>query len=492
MVCLLAMGSACSMPGGSSASAETPAARFLVAYNANGGSGSVPIDTGRYQAGSPVTVLGNTGGLASTGRVFAGWNTLANGSGTSYAAGAAFTMGAADVTLYALWTVPAYRVIYRENGGSGSAPIDPGEYPQGAIVTVLGNTTNMVKSGNAFAGWNTMADGTGATSAAGDTMAIATHDITLHAVWVPAGLTFSSSASAIRITGYTTAPNGALTIPGGVTAVGDNAFLNALALTSISLPSSITSIGQHAFDHCSALASIIIPAAVTTIADHAFSSCSALASVTIPDGVTSIGAGAFEGCTHLVSITLPAGVTSIGAAAFNNCSNLAGITLPPAVTTIPDYLFGSCGKLQTVTLPASLTSVGLQAFAYCTVLTSLALPAGVTSIAGYAFEYCTTLTSINIPDGVTGIGTNTFQDCSALASITIPASVTSIGNCAFQHCTSLLSVTVLATTPPTVFPGSNPFLLCPPGLQIRVPAACVSAYKSAPGWNAFASQIVGF
>jgi hypothetical protein len=81
---------------------------------------------------------------------------------------------------------------------------------------------------------------------------------------------------------------------------------------------------------------------------------------------------------------------------------------------------------------------------------------------------------------------------STLTSITIPASVTSLGNYAFLRCISLISVTVLATVPPTVFAGANPFLACPTGLQIHVPAASVSAYKSATGWSAFASQIVGF
>ena len=37
--------------------------------------------------GATVTVLGNTGSLVKTGYTFTGWNTAANGSGTSYTAG---------------------------------------------------------------------------------------------------------------------------------------------------------------------------------------------------------------------------------------------------------------------------------------------------------------------------------------------------------------------------------------------------------------------
>jgi len=78
---------------------------YSVSYNANGAtSGTVPVDSNNYAAGATVTVLGNTGGLAKTGYTFAGWNTKADGTGTSYAAGSIFTMGSANVTLYARWT----------------------------------------------------------------------------------------------------------------------------------------------------------------------------------------------------------------------------------------------------------------------------------------------------------------------------------------------------------------------------------------------------
>jgi uncharacterized repeat protein (TIGR02543 family) len=76
-----------------------------VTYDGNGNTGgTVPVDPNSpYVSGATVTVLGNTGNLARTGYVFAGWNTAANGSGTSYAVGSHFTMPAANVILYAQW-----------------------------------------------------------------------------------------------------------------------------------------------------------------------------------------------------------------------------------------------------------------------------------------------------------------------------------------------------------------------------------------------------
>ena len=76
-----------------------------VTYNANltGTTGSVP-GTSSYPTGATVTVVGNTGSLAKTGYTFAGWNTAADGSGTTYQSGNTFTMPSSAVTLYALWT----------------------------------------------------------------------------------------------------------------------------------------------------------------------------------------------------------------------------------------------------------------------------------------------------------------------------------------------------------------------------------------------------
>jgi uncharacterized repeat protein (TIGR02543 family) len=82
-----------------------PLGPFFVAYNANGAEGgNVPTDATGYQQGNIVAVLGNSGNLVKTGFRFAGWNTQADGNGTTYIQGQAFSMGSADVTLYASWT----------------------------------------------------------------------------------------------------------------------------------------------------------------------------------------------------------------------------------------------------------------------------------------------------------------------------------------------------------------------------------------------------
>ncbi len=153
---------------------------YTVTYNGNGATGgSVPVDPNNYLNGQSVTVSGNTGLLVNTGYVFSGWNTAADGSGTAYTGGQQFTMGPANVTLYAQWTV-VYTVTYNGNGATGgSVPVDPNNYQQGQTVTVLGNTGNLTQTGYVFSGWNTAANGSGTTYTAGQTFTGGGADVTL-------------------------------------------------------------------------------------------------------------------------------------------------------------------------------------------------------------------------------------------------------------------------------------------------------------------------
>lgn len=89
----------------------TPPSSYTVTYDGNTNtSGNAPIDVSSpYVAGSTVTILGNSGSpvFAKSGYDFDGWNTAADGLGTSYSQGNTFTINA-DTILYAKWSlVPA-------------------------------------------------------------------------------------------------------------------------------------------------------------------------------------------------------------------------------------------------------------------------------------------------------------------------------------------------------------------------------------------------
>ena len=113
-----------------------------------------------------------------------------------------------------------------------------------------------------------------------------------------------------------------VTIPDGVTSIGNYAFYSYAGLKSITIPDSVTSIGRDAFCYCEKLTSATIGNSVTSIGFGAFGDCSGLKSITIPDSVTSIENWAFSGCTSLKSITIPDSVINIGECAFLECKNL--------------------------------------------------------------------------------------------------------------------------------------------------------------------------
>ena len=166
--------------------------RYTLTYNGNGESaGTVPIDANSYGTGATVTVLGNTGSLSRSGFEFIGWNTSADGSGTSYSPGQTFTIRNADVVLFAKWEVKTYTIIYHDNGASsGMVPTDSNEHEEGAAVTVMSNAGDLMNIDGTttayyFDGWNTMTDGSGTTYAPGDTFTIGTSDASLYAIWTP-------------------------------------------------------------------------------------------------------------------------------------------------------------------------------------------------------------------------------------------------------------------------------------------------------------------
>ena len=155
-------------------------------------------------------------------------------------------------------------------------------------------------------------------------------------------------------------------------------------------------IGKCAFKGCSGLTSLTLPDGITEIGDEAFTYCSGLTSLTLPDGITEIGSSAFRDCSGLTSLTLPAGITSISDCAFEGCSGLTSLTLPAGITSIGSRAFYWCSGLTSLTLPDGITSIGSGAFEGCSYLTSLTIPSSVNSLGDYAFKNCSSLQSVHV------------------------------------------------------------------------------------------------
>ncbi len=157
---------------------------FTIAYNGNGNSsGVIPTDTGKYETGVIATVKSNTGNLVKTEFTFAGWNTAADGSGTTYAEGSTFKMGSGNVTLYVAWNAITYTLCYDGNGNSGgSAPTSVSGIVSGASVTVSG-AGFLVRTGYEFLGWSTDRLATTAKYNSSTPEIVITANTTLYAIW---------------------------------------------------------------------------------------------------------------------------------------------------------------------------------------------------------------------------------------------------------------------------------------------------------------------
>jgi hypothetical protein len=189
----------------------------------------------------------------------------------------------------------------------------------------------------------------------------------------------------------------------------------------------------------------------------------------------------------ITTVVIQQGVTHIGNSAFLNCKNMVGtLTIPNSVTSIGRFAFAYCKFTGTLTIPSSVKSIGVGAFGFCSYFTgTLTIPSSVTTIELQTFLGCFGLTgTLSIPSSVTSIGDEAFYGCLYLNSLIIPSSVGTIGEGAFGYCASLTSITNQRTTPQNI--NSNVFeYVDKTNCKLKVPAASVSAYKTATGWKDF-------
>lgn len=291
-----------------------------------------------------------------------------------------------------------------------------------------------------------------------------------------------------------------VSIPEGVTNLGQFSFNDILDLSSVTLPESLTYIGQYAFGANIKLQGITIPAGVTnvdfaafndtydlgyaifeggpvSIGAYAFQNCSLMTNLTFGGAVNTIGTNAFSGCSDLQNLVFPGGAANIGMNAFENCTALTNVSILDTFSFISDYAFDNCSSLASATVPGAVSDgeneeygtisgpywhifagttapVEVNSITFapgstfiisnaCSgmALTDVTIPSSVTNIEYRAFYNNEFLTTVNIPNGVTSIGNYAFESCIDLPNITLPNGLLSIGLGAFSGCV-MSSVTI--------------------------------------------------
>lgn len=166
-----------------------------IIYDANGGTGNVPIPNTVAKAGTKDIVLGNPGGLTKDGKAFVEWNTAPDGSGSPYKENDFLTAAshkvegnpvpeALQTVLYAIYeedTTPdptpepevEYTVTYDTSAKGALGTItDNSKYKAGDEVTIL-DCSNSAASGYEVEGIYENADYSGTKYSAGDKFTIA-------------------------------------------------------------------------------------------------------------------------------------------------------------------------------------------------------------------------------------------------------------------------------------------------------------------------------
>lgn len=234
-------------------------------------------------------------------------------------------------------------------------------------------------------------------------------------------------------------------------------FKDKLKLTSITYPSSVRTISRDAFNGANNLNNIIILNGVKNIANLAFANIQSGLSndyvVNIPASVESIGTNPFSGSWKIVNYIVDS--NNIHYDSRNGC----GAIIETATNKL---IAGTSGGF----IPNTVVEIGQLAY------NKQAPGSG----------------NLVIPSSVKIIGVQAFFDSQTLKKVTIPSSITSIGSYAFAECSLLQEVIVNATVPPTL--GQYAFSSNYAGRKIKVPAASLQRYKTAPGWKSYASSIV--
>lgn len=158
--------------------------RHIVSYDANGGSGSIPSFTKFYSATGETAyyeTLSDGSGFSKANYRITGWNTMPDGSGTSYPLSGDYTAnGTTAVTLYAQWKTTYVKpeiqnlLAFRTadaSGGASPTVTSTGEtgfckfrllgganYILTSATVQFGTTTakSMTKSGNTLYGYSTV------------------------------------------------------------------------------------------------------------------------------------------------------------------------------------------------------------------------------------------------------------------------------------------------------------------------------------------------
>ena len=251
-------------------------------------------------------------------------------------------------------------------------------------------------------------------------------------------------------------------------------------IRAVSLPDGLTNVGQYAFGECTALSSVVIPESVTLIESDAFYGCSGLESIEIQNPACEIccGQSGPEGVMTVYGYTGSTAeayasdygylFSSLGVLQYTGVCGAQGENLTWCFDRITGVLsIEGSGDMKNYSLEGGRSTAPWADFAGS--ITDLSLADGITNLGAWAFYDCEHLTSVTIPgsvrivesytlsspyletvifsEGVEYLRYHTLDSCTALVYVYIPASMDLVDENAFDECESLRRIEVSAGNP---------------------------------------------
>ncbi len=167
------------------------------------------------------------------------------------------------------------------------------------------------------------------------------------------------------------------------------------------------------------------------VGQSAFEDCKALTSVQLGTGLINIRPYAFRNCTSLKSIDLPASVRVCSAYFVDGCSNMHTIIVNGGNNYFASYAGMLYNKAKTELIRCP------EGYKRITMMRHDIFPDAFKTIGPYAFENCKLIKEIFLPYGTTGFGRGAFNKCTALTAIQIPRTLKDWGEYAFSGTTAL-------------------------------------------------------
>lgn len=154
---------------------------YKLIYDENGGKEGTAPDTQTGELDEKITI--STDEPTRDGYTFKGWNEskTAIAPDPAYNGGNEYTVPAHDTTVYAVWEINPYNLIYDANGGTNAPATQTGNYGTNLVVS----SGKPVREGYTFKGWSENDKATDADTAyaPGANYVVPAHDTTVYAIW---------------------------------------------------------------------------------------------------------------------------------------------------------------------------------------------------------------------------------------------------------------------------------------------------------------------